>query len=106
MEEDAGESPPGGEPGFSPETGEKAKGADAEGAVAEGGVVRRRGVGWGRSRTAVLILVITSVTGCSARQTEGTGRTDGRGLQATGGEDSRGWHGKQMVENRRKGSMR
>ena len=37
MEDDAGRGAPGGEPGLSPGTGEKAQGADAAGAVAEGG---------------------------------------------------------------------
>ena len=53
----------------------------------------------------MLMLVITCVTGCSARHTEGTERTDRPGLQATGGEDSRGRHGNEMVEDRRRGSM-
>ena len=41
MEEDARRGDPGGGPGVSQGTGEKAQGADAEGAVAEGGVVLR-----------------------------------------------------------------
>ena len=53
----------------------------------------------------MLILVITWATRCSARHTEGTERTDWRGLQATAGEDSRGGLGKEMVEDRRRGSM-
>ena len=53
----------------------------------------------------MLILVITWATRCSARHTEGTGRKDGRGLQAAGEKDSRSWHGKEMVEDGRKGSM-
>ena len=105
MEEDAGRGAPRGEPGLSPGTGEKAQGADAAGAVAERGVVRRRGVGRGTTRTAVLILVNMWAARCSARHTEGTGRTDGRGLQDAGGEDSRGRQGKEMVEDGRRGSM-
>ena len=84
---------------------EKAQGADAEGAVAEAGVVRRRGVGQGRRRTEVLIFVIMWATGCRARRTEGTGRAEGRGLQAAGGVGSGGGHGKEMVVDRRRGSM-
>ena len=48
----------------------------------------------------MLILVIRWVTGCRDRNTEGTGRTDGCGLQDTGGADARGWHGKEMVVDR------
>ena len=103
--EDAGRGAPGGEPGLSPRTGGKAQGADAEGAVAEGGVVRRRGVGRGRRKTEVLILVITWATGCRARPTEGTGRAEGCGLQAAGGLGSRGRQGKEMVVDRRRRSM-
>ena len=68
-------------------------------------MVRRRDVGRGRSMTKVLILVIAWVTGCRDRYTEGTGRTDGRGLQDTGGADARGRHGKEMVVDRRGASM-
>ena len=105
MKEDAGGGAPGDEPGLPPGTGEKAQGANAAGAVADGGVVQRRGVRRGRSRTAVLIRVITWATRCSGRLTEGTGRTDGRGPQATGREALRGRQEKEMVQDRRRESM-
>ena len=68
-------------------------------------MVRRRGVGRGRERTEVHILVITWATGCGARRTEGTGRAEWRGLQATGGQGSRGRQGEEMVVDRQRGSF-
>ena len=68
MEDDAGRSAPGGEPGLSPGAGQEAQGSDAAGAVAAGGVVRGRGVGRGRSRTAVLIIINTGVPGTQGVQ--------------------------------------
>ena len=91
MEEDAGSGALGGEPGLSPGTTKKTEVADAERAVAKGGVVRRRGVGRGRRKTEV--------------RTEGTGRAEGRGLQATGGVGLTGRQGKEMVVDRRRGSV-
>ena len=70
-----GEALPGGEPGLSPGAAEKAQGAEAAGAVAAGGVVRGRGVGRGRSRTAVHILTNTRAPGTRRVQ---VGRTDER----------------------------
>ena len=64
-----------------------------------------RGVGRGGSRNAVLIQVITWATQCSVRHTEGTERTDGRGLQAAGGKDWRSRQGREMVEDGRGGCM-
>ena len=80
MEEYAGRGAPGGEPGLSPGAGRKAQGSDAAGAVAAGGVVRGRGVGRGRSRTAVLIIINTGAPGTQGVQ---EGRADGSlgGLQ-------------------------
>ena len=80
MEEDAGRGAPGGEPGLSPGAEEKAKGAEAAGAVAAGGVVRGRGVGRGRSRTAVHILINTWAPGTQRVQGGWTDERQG-GLQ-------------------------
>ena len=53
----------------------------------------------------MLILVITWATRCGAKHTESIGWTDGRELQAAGGEDSRSRQGKEKVEDRRRGRM-
>ena len=80
MGEDAGRGAPGGEPGLSPGEGEEAQGSDAAGAVAAGGVVRGRGVGRGRSRTEVLVVINTGAPVARGVQ---EGRADERqgGLQ-------------------------
>ena len=53
----------------------------------------------------MLILFIMWATRCSARHTEGTGRADGRWLQAAGKKDSRGRQGREMVKDGSRGSM-
>ena len=80
MEEDAGRGAPWGELGLPPGAGHEAQGWDAAGAVAAGGVLRGRGVGRGRSRTEVLIIINEGVPGARGVQ---EGRADERqgGLQ-------------------------
>ena len=84
VEEDAGRGAPGGGPGVSQGTGEKAQGANAQGAVAEGGVVMRgtwvkRGRGIARDRRGS-----AWATGCRAGPEEGAERAErmGCGLRA------------------------
>ena len=75
MEEDAGRGAPGGELGLPSGAGQEAQGSDAAGAVAAGGVVRGRGVGRGRNRTELLIVINTGAQGAWGVH---EGRTDER----------------------------
>ena len=82
MEEGAGRGAPGGELERSPGEGEEAQGFDAAGAVAARGVVSRRGVGRGRSRAKVLIVINTGAPGARGVQ-------EGRADQSQGGLQER-----------------
>ena len=109
MEEDARIGAPGGESGLSPGEGEEAQGSDAAGAVAAGGVVRGRGVGQGRSRTEVLIIVNTGWPGARGVQ-EGRGdeegsRRGGLGETAKVGDGKGGVGRTQGVEERHIGAQ-
>ena len=75
MEENAGKGIPGGELGLLPGAGQVAQGSDAAGTVAAGGLVRGQGVGRGRSRTEVLIVIKTGAPGARGVQ---EGRADER----------------------------
>ena len=62
------------------ELGEEAQGSDAAGAAAAGGLVRGQGIGRGRSRTAVLIIINTGASGTRGVQEGRAGERQG-GLQ-------------------------